>query len=311
MTDRSMGRLLHEPLLHFFLLGALLYAVQPLWTEQLRPWLSPETIEISQTDIEQLKLQWSLDTRQQPNDKQLRALINQHIDSELLYREALKLGLQYGDPVIAMRLSRNIRFIDPDTTASDQERLEQAYQLGMLDSDLVTRRRLIQKLQHQIESISAVTEEEVQSHIRENAADYQLPARYSFKQLYFADKESAEDAYQQLQKQPNANIQGEVFLHPAEQSRLSAKEIQARFGRQIADSIPQQTEDTWSMPLPSVYGYHLTKTTAVTAARSSEYSEARSPALAAVYTQRDSEILRAYLDKLRKRYRVVIEGRST
>ncbi len=306
----GIKRFIREPVLHFLLLGYGLLLAQHLWAEDIRRYFHPEVVRISAQTQQGLSHQWFTETGQQPTAEEQLALLNRHIDEELLYREALRLRLHYGDPVIHLRLIQNIRFIDPDSPATDSELLDQAYQLGMLETDLVVRRRLIQKMQHRIESGSYVTESEVRAHVASQPDAYQLPPRFHFVQLFFSQRENAEKALTELNGNPDSEGNGEPFLLGKEQKFLSSKEIEKRFGSHFSTAISKAPAGQWLGPVISTYGFHLIKIIDIRNARNAEYPEVRSRALAEVYSNRDYAQIRAYLDKLRSRYRIVLEPRA-
>ena len=63
-----------------------------------------------------------------------------------LVDKAHALGWQRTDPVVQMRLVRNVRFVSGDGDADAETLLEQAYALGMDQGDLVVRRRLAERM---------------------------------------------------------------------------------------------------------------------------------------------------------------------
>lgn len=303
-----MRRFLGEPVLHFALLGALLFTANQHWGERLLAAFNPQTIRITAEDVDRLTRQWMAETGRPAEPAQMHALIRHRVDEELLFREALRLDLQRGDPVILQRLINNIRFIQPDSASDPGQLLDQAYQMGMLHSDLVVRRRLIQKMKHRIESRNQVTEAEVKRHYDQHPDTYTQPPRYRFTQLFFATQAAASEARQQVSKNNRIENLGEPFLLGRQQPFLSQQEIEQRFGTDIARWISEAETDTWSPPLPSAYGHHLIRINAIIEPRRLAYRQARHRAVAEVYAARDFASIRQALDALREQYRIVIEA---
>ena len=110
-TTRAMN--LRHPLLHFLLIGALLFAG--------KQWLPPppsaelQTIRVSATDLRRLQGEWMRETARAPTESELQSSVQRHIDEELLLREALHLGLDTTDPVARERLVMNMRFAFPES----------------------------------------------------------------------------------------------------------------------------------------------------------------------------------------------------
>ena len=81
-------------------------------------------IYISDQQINNLINSWNAQVGRNPNADELINLINNLIEEEILYREALKLGLDQDDEIIRRRLAQKIIFLkrDADTiTPSDED----------------------------------------------------------------------------------------------------------------------------------------------------------------------------------------------
>lgn len=104
--DRSLIRarlpgLAREPLLHFVVLGALLFGLDHLLIARTE---DPQTIVLgAEVDREAQQLFQSSRGRQ-PNAQELAALRQVWLDNEVLYREGLALGLDKGDEAIRERV---------------------------------------------------------------------------------------------------------------------------------------------------------------------------------------------------------------
>ena len=114
---RVAGRLLREPLLHFLLAGAAVFAAYA--------WLHPESfardashrIELTQDDLRQIAVGWLAQGRPAPTPDEMRSLVESRIREELLYREALALGLDQGDTIVKRRLAQKMEFLFEDLSA--------------------------------------------------------------------------------------------------------------------------------------------------------------------------------------------------
>ena len=97
-------------LLHFSLLGTALFAVDRVFlTEPPPPYEPPPVVVPAARVAELLRSAW-LRGSGPPTDEELAALVGPEVDDELLYREAIALGFDRGDPVIFNRLVMNMRF---------------------------------------------------------------------------------------------------------------------------------------------------------------------------------------------------------
>jgi hypothetical protein len=100
-SDKRLAGWLREPLVHFLIAGALLFAVDGYIASRTD---NPNVITLStDTDAELHKL-FSDDRGREPTAEELGALRQRWFDNELLYREGLALGLDRGDTGIRERV---------------------------------------------------------------------------------------------------------------------------------------------------------------------------------------------------------------
>lgn len=96
-----------EPLLHFILLGGLLFAVQR-WRADAP---DPNTVVVDAAQRARLAERFATQRGRAPSDEELRKVTERWVDEELLVREALRLGLDRDDPEVRTRLLNKINFI--------------------------------------------------------------------------------------------------------------------------------------------------------------------------------------------------------
>ena len=102
-------RLLREPLLHFFAVGGLVFVFYA--NAGNRAENSPDVIDISAAQVEQLATQFSSVWKRLPTDDELDHVIEGYIREEVYYREALALHLDRGDAVVRQRLRQKMEFL--------------------------------------------------------------------------------------------------------------------------------------------------------------------------------------------------------
>ena len=85
----SVKRWLREPLIHFLLLGAILFAVDRYVPPARGSGPSSQQIQLSLDDLAQLVLQFQAQWRREPTPEELTRLIENKVQNEVLYREAL------------------------------------------------------------------------------------------------------------------------------------------------------------------------------------------------------------------------------
>lgn len=122
-ASSTISRWLREPLLHFLLFGALLFAVDT-WLVAARG--DERTIVLTTTVDAELEQLFVSERGREPDANELSALRQRWFDNELLYREGLALGLDRGDPGIRERVifkALNVVQADLQAPAEDDTQL--------------------------------------------------------------------------------------------------------------------------------------------------------------------------------------------
>lgn len=100
-TPSLLHRLAREPLIHFVLLGALVFAGDQVL---LAVRGDPQEIVVGDAVRKEAREVFTAGMKREPNAAELKVLEDRWIDNEVLYREGLALGLDRGDSAIRERL---------------------------------------------------------------------------------------------------------------------------------------------------------------------------------------------------------------
>jgi hypothetical protein len=150
-------------------------------------------------------------------------MIERFIRDEVLYREAVRLGLDRGDAVVRQRM---VSKMDMSASASAEA----------ADPDEATLRGFFD----------------------ENVARYAGEAAFSFDQLYFAEQTAAQAALSTARA--DAEASGEAISLPASLESTSLRDVQSRFGEVFAQGLGDlQPKDAWQGPVPSGFGWHIVR----------------------------------------------------
>lgn len=271
---------LHEPLLHFLLIGGAIFLLYGL--QKHEPVDNSGRIVITQAEISRMSTLWERKWQRPPNPQELEGLIEQQIREEVLYREALAMGLDRNDTIVRRRLAQKVEFISQD-------------------------------LASQAEPSDEVLNEYLDDHPEKfKESDY-----ISFVQVYLnADKRGAEaqkDALRLLEelKKDHSEVDilaaGDPFMFGQVHERLTEHGASRLFGKDFAKKLFDLKEKGWHGPLESGYGMHLI--------RIDEETEGRLPKLKDIRERVRDEWLakqRRIMDEslyneLRKRYQITVE----
>lgn len=162
----------------------------------------------------------------------------------------------------------------------------EAMRRGYALDDLIVRRQLVRRMRDTLlqEQLAATPDDTMlRAWLAQHADQYRSPARYSFDQVYLsrgqhgADLQAAAAAVAtQLHAAPNDFQRlGDPFPRGKHVERLNTAQIEADFGRALAQAIPTLAPSQWQGPLTSPLGLHFIRVTAIDAARVLTLDQAR------------------------------------
>ena len=241
----------------------------------------PTKIEISAGDVRWLAENWTTQWRRPPTRDDLRGLITDYLNEQLLAREARALGLEDNDVIVRRRLAQKLTFIIDDTTRRAEP-----------------------------------TEQELQKYYEDNAQRFRSSARISFAHIYFsphrrADARSdAAETLKQLLAEPaitgTADLGDRLLIQP-ELRDETEQSISNTFGPDFASAVFALGTDGWSGPVQSGYGLHLVRVSMMTKATLPPLSEVRERVVAEWKREQETLAKERYLAALRKKYDVVAD----
>ena len=103
----TLGRFLREPLVHFLLLGAVIFGAFKFISRET---IEPGKILITQGRIESLATAFSRTWRRPPTASELEGLLRDYVREEVFAREAVALGLDKDDTIIRRRLHQKLEW---------------------------------------------------------------------------------------------------------------------------------------------------------------------------------------------------------
>jgi peptidyl-prolyl cis-trans isomerase C len=263
-----------EPLLHFVLIGALLFAVTALRQKQSEH----AEIRITAGEVAQLAAFWETQSQRKPSAEELRGLIEERIDEEVLAREAVRLGLDRNDVIVRRRLAQKMAFVSDDLAA-----------------------------------VAEPPEHELRAYFDAHRATYTTPDLYALRHVYFnPDRHTTVDidaqrALQRLTRGANADEVGDPFMLPRELADVSRQDIVRDFGSSFADAVTGSTPGSWSGPVRSPFGVHLVKLESHIPSSAACFEDVRDSVRDAYLGQKQREANAALRTRLRQQYKIVVE----
>jgi hypothetical protein len=117
-----MMRVLKEPLVHFLLAGAVLFGAYAwiIRTPERPTAYKTVQVQVSAGDVRWLTENWTTQLQRPPTRDELRGLITDYLNEQLLAREARALGLEDNDVIVRRRLAQKLTFLIDDTARRAQ-----------------------------------------------------------------------------------------------------------------------------------------------------------------------------------------------
>lgn len=319
---KGLLRGLRSPLLHFFLMGALLLGLKNLYQEfpQKPPAAKPaEELLVSTDQVEQLKKELTRRNGLLPSKVQVHEAVENFIDEEILYRQARSLGLDRNNPTIRYRLVQLARFVSEDPGQNEESLYRQALKLGFAQGDLVIRREMATLMRILLEKIptkqapATLSQADLEEYYVRNADKFLSQQKLSFFHVYFSrDQRGArarQDAERLLKKVETQKMNpleavalGDPFLGGQEIRQNSPRMIQRTFGPQFAKALSKLDKETWSGPVASSYGWHLVWLSQREAPQTLELEKVRNQVRYGLIRERREHRFRDALAKLRSNY---------
>jgi hypothetical protein len=114
-----LRQFMREPLVHFLLLGGLLFAIFGLLGGGTG--VADRKIVVTAADIELLSQQFLRTWNRPPSPEELQSQIDSYIREEVLYRTALSFGLDKDDFIVRRRLRQKMEFLVEGAMPDPQE----------------------------------------------------------------------------------------------------------------------------------------------------------------------------------------------
>lgn len=283
--DRSANpllRILREPLLHFLILGALLFGLYFWVGGSAITSSSPEKIEVSADIIALVKTTWQQQWGRSPSPKELQVLMDNYVRDEVLYREAIALGLDKDDTIVRRRLVQKMQFLTQDVLP-----------------------------------LGEPSEEALQAYLDERGDRYVIPGRFSLTQIYFSRElrgertdADAQNLLSQLRDNPKLELsprQGDRSMLPATYTLASAEKLNNTFGGTLAREMAAVTEKGWQGPFHSAYGSHLVNVTQIAPGHPATLEEVRKNVRLDYLREQRQQQDELFYQQLRDRYDISID----
>ena len=276
-----MKRLLKEPLLHFLVLGALLFVGYDLMDRDGNP--AAGRIVVTQGKIENLRASFSRVWQRPPSPSELDGLIRDYIREEVAAREAVALGLDRDDTVIRRRLRQKMEFVANDLAVPAEP-----------------------------------SEAELEEFLAKHPDLFRHEPRITFRQVYLNPDGRGDTSKQEMARllvelnqtgaEADVSRLGDTTLLVPELTDVPSSEVTRQFGEEFTRELLQAPEGRWHGPVSSGYGTHLVYVQSRKPGRMAELSEVRGQVAREWADARRREHNEQFYRNLLARYAITVEG---
>jgi PPIC-type PPIASE domain len=275
-----MRRLAREPLLHFLLLGAVIFVV---WGFRSRDDATrPGAIVVTEARIASLATAFDRVWQRPPTTTELDGLIRDYVREEVMGREAMALGLGRDDTIIRRRLRQKLEFVTEDVAA-----------------------------------LAEPTEEQLRTYLAEYPDTFRAQARFTFSQVHLDPARRganlARDVARLLAGLEQAGLRADVSalgdsrMLDHQFVGLPTGDVDRQFGEGFAAKLAALAVGRWHGPIESGYGVHLVLVRERTEGRAPTLEDVRDAVRRAWMNARRQEANENFYQALLRRYTVTVE----
>jgi parvulin-like peptidyl-prolyl isomerase len=281
-VTNPVTRLLKEPLIQFLILGAAIYGAYAVFGAPEEDYRDT-TIIVDSNRIDSMISEWERRWNRPPSRQEIDGLIQQFIKEDVMYRQAVAMGLNKDDPVTRRRMAQKLEFLTSD-----------------------------------LSSMQEPAEGELEQYFAENQEVYQAPDKISFSHIYFdpdAREETtlvdAETTLARLREkgEPGEEISqlGDRFMLQSYFASATEMDIRRQLGSGFSEVVMELEPGQWHGPVLSGYGVHLVYVYDHFAAPPPVFEDVQARVLEDWHTQKREEFNTVFLEELKSRYEIVID----
>ena len=280
-TSSILKRCLREPLLHFLLIGVLLFGAYAHLNRRRSGAASPRQIVLSLDELATMEAYFESQWHRRPTPQEFQAMVEDKVKEEVLYREGLVMGLDKGDTIVKRRMAQKVQFLAEDVATAHEP-----------------------------------STPELKAWFEKNTDKFALPSRYSFRHVYFSpDKRGTnahDDAAKALSKIAGQSedspliASADRFMFQDYYGDRTPSAIAIEFGPQFAVALEKLKPGSWQGPIESGYGWHVVFVDTVIPGRIPAFDEVESEVKTAWLGEQKAQAREKAYKSLRAKYTVLL-----
>lgn len=272
---------MREPLVHFLIIGGLLFVLfnfldNPAGTQSDR-------IVITEGQIDYLKANFTRTWQRSPTEQELQGLTESYVRDEIFYREALAMGLDRGDSVIRRRLKQKLEILSDD-----------------------------------LAGVVLPTDEELNNFVGLHSERFNNEPEVAFRHVFVSTDQrgyAAIDASVRILAElsttgstSDPDTLGDSLMLPKSFDLSPLSTITRLFGKSFSLEIMHLKPGQWAGPIESGYGLHLVLVDRQVQSQRPELADMRETVEREWFVDHKNELKKNLYEKLRKKYTIVFES---
>mgnify|MGYP001818806319 FL=1 len=281
MSNR-VTRLFTEPLIQFLIIGACIYGAYAFFGTPEEDFRDTR-VHVDSARINAFISEWESRWNRPPTRDEINGLIESYIKEDVLYRQAVAMGLNEDDPITRRRMAQKLEFLTSDLAMMVQP-----------------------------------AEGELEKYFNENSEEYRAPDRMTFSQVFFdpdtRGNQTLEDAEKALAglKAAGAPTEesmqvGDGFMLQRDFVSVTGMEAARQMGSGFVEAVVQLEPGAWHGPVLSGYGVHLVYLYSFEKSPPAVFEEVQALVLENWQQEKREQFNADFLENLKTRYEIVID----
>jgi len=281
-VSNKFTRLFKEPLIQFLIIGAGIYGAYAMFAtpeENFRDTL----VHVDSNRINGFISEWEARWNRPPTREEIDGLIQSYIKEDVLYRQAISMGLNEDDPITRRRMAQKLEFLTSDLAMMVQP-----------------------------------AEGELEQYFNDNSEAYRAPDRMTFSQVFFdpdsrgnstlGDAAAALLELQAAGAPTEESLQvGDGFMLQSDFVSVTATEAARQMGTGFVEAVVQLEPGSWHGPVLSGYGVHLVYVYRYEKSPPAVFEDVQAAVLENWQFEQREQFNADFLENLKTRYEIVID----
>lgn len=281
MSNR-VTRLFTEPLVQFLIIGACIYGAYAFFGTPEEDFRDTR-VHVDSARINGFISEWESRWNRPPTRDEIDGLIQSYIKEDVLYRQAVAMGLNEDDPITRRRMAQKLEFLTSDLAMMVQP-----------------------------------AEGELEKYFSENSEAYRAPDRMTFSQVFFdpdsRGNKTLEDAEKALAELKAAGAPteesmqvGDGFMLQRDFVSVTGMEAARQMGSGFVEAVVQLEPGAWHGPVLSGYGVHLVYLYSYEKSPPPVFEDVQAAVLENWQQEQREKFNADFLENLKTRYEIVID----